>query len=194
MVDQGSPHQSAISIVPKYNVISHKYNRFPIQSCAGIEPSSEGCSGAGVQYLILVCFLFQSVFSKRVRIIMAEANFTVYVVDDDESVLTSLKMLIESSGYPVVTFKSAEDFLHSSFRESPGCLILDIHLPGMSGFDLQKRLVKSRTLIPVIFITGHDRPRMEDEAMRVGGIAYLRKPFEEQVLLDAIQLVREKAG
>jgi len=125
---------------------------------------------------------------------MAEANFTVYVVDDDESVRASLRLLIESWGYPAVTFRSAEDYLHSTFRRSPGCLILDIHLPGMSGLDLQKQLIKSRTLIPVIFITGHDRPKMEDEAMRVGGIAYLRKPFEEQCLLDAIQLAREKGG
>ena len=125
---------------------------------------------------------------------MAEANFTVYVVDDDRSVRASLKLLIESCGYPVVTFRSAEDFLHSSFKGSPSCLILDIHLPGMSGFDLQKQLVKSQSLIPVVFITGHDRPRMEDEATRLGGIAYLRKPFEEQCLLDAIQLAREKGA
>ena len=125
---------------------------------------------------------------------MAEAKFTVYVVDDDESVRASLKLLIEACGYPVVTFKSAEDFLHSSFRGSPSCLILDIHLPGMSGFDLQKQLVKSQSLIPVVFITGHDRPRMEDEAMRVGGVAYLRKPFEEQCLLDAIQFAHKIAS
>ena len=125
---------------------------------------------------------------------MAEAKFTVYVVDDDESVRASLKLLIEACGYPVVTFKSAEDFLHSNFRECPNCLILDIHLPGMSGFDLQKQLIKSRSLIPVVFITGHDRPRMEDEAMELGGVAYLRKPFEEQCLLDAIQLARKMAS
>jgi two-component system response regulator FixJ len=118
---------------------------------------------------------------------MAEEKFTVFVVDDDGSVRASLKLLMEACGYPVVTFESAEDFLHSSFRGSPGCLILDIHLPGMSGFDLQKQLIKSQSLIPVVFITGHDRPRMEDEAMRLGGVAYLRKPFEEQCLLDAIQ-------
>jgi len=125
---------------------------------------------------------------------MAEEKFTVYVVDDDESVRASLKLLIEACGYHVVTFKSAEDFFHSSFRGSPSCLILDIHLPGMSGFDLQKQLIKSRSLIPVVFITGHDRPRMEDEAMELGGVAYLRKPFEEQCLLAAIQLAREKGS
>jgi FixJ family two-component response regulator len=149
---------------------------------------------ADAQYLIFVYLLFLLAFSKRGRIIMAEAKFTVYVVDDDESVRASLKLLIEACGYTVVTFKSAEDFLLSGFRGSPSCLILDIHLPGMSGFDLQNQLVKSQSLIPVVFITGHDRPRMEDEAMRVGGVAYLRKPFEEQCLLDAIQLAREKAS
>jgi len=131
--------------------------------------------------------------SERGWIFVAEANYTVYVVDDDESVRASLKMLIESSGYPVVTFESAEDFLHQSFKESPACLILDIRLPGMSGFGLQKQLSESETRIPVIFITGHDKPRMEDEAKRIGGIAYLRKPFEEQCLLDAIELARERA-
>ena len=123
---------------------------------------------------------------------MAEAKFTVFVVDDDESVCASLKLLIESSGYHVVTFKSAEDFLDSSVGESPCCLILDIHLPGMSGFNLQKHLVKSQARIPVIFITGHDRYRMEDEAVGLGAVAYLRKPFDEQDLLDAIQLACEK--
>ena len=123
---------------------------------------------------------------------MAEAKFIVFVVDDDESVLASLKMLIESCGYQVVTFKCAEDFLDSRLGEGPSCLILDIHLPGMSGFKLQEHLVKSQARIPVIFVTGHDRYRMEDEAMRLGAIAYLKKPFDEQLLLDSIQLACEK--
>lgn len=122
---------------------------------------------------------------------MPEAKFIVFVVDDDESVRTSLRLLIESSGYDVVTFKSAEDFLDSRFRENPCCLILDIRLPGMSGFKLQEHLLKSQTQIPVIFITGHDRNRMEDEAMRLGAVAYLRKPFDEECLLDAIRSLRE---
>ncbi len=126
------------------------------------------------------------------RIIVAETKFVVFVVDDDESVRASLKLLIESVGYHVVTFKSAEDFLDSSFRGSPCCLILDIRLPGMSGFKLQEYLLNSQVQIPVIFITGHDRNRMEDEAMRLGAVAYLRKPFDEQCLLDSIQLAFEK--
>jgi FixJ family two-component response regulator len=124
--------------------------------------------------------------------IMEKTAPLVYVVDDDEPVRASLKLLIESCGYHTVTFKSAEDFLDSCFGKSPCCLILDIHLPGMSGFNLQKHLVKSQTPIPVIFITGHDRYRMEDEAIGLGAIAYLKKPFDEQDLLDAIQLACEK--
>jgi FixJ family two-component response regulator len=123
---------------------------------------------------------------------MADVKHMVYVVDDDESVRASLKMLIESAGNRVVAFKSAEDFLDSGFGENPCCLILDIRLPGMSGFKLQEHLVNLQTHIPVIFITGHDSYRMEDEAMGLGAIAYLRKPFDEQCLLDAIQLACEK--
>jgi len=122
---------------------------------------------------------------------MAEASSSVFVIDDDESVHTSLELLIESSGYHVVTFGSAEDFLDCAFEVKPCCLVLDIHLPGMSGFNLQGHLVKSQTRIPVIFITGHDRYRMEEEAKRLGAIAYLRKPFDEQYLLDAIHALRE---
>jgi FixJ family two-component response regulator len=125
---------------------------------------------------------------------MTDPKLIVYVLDDDESVRDSLEMLIKCSGYTVAAFKSAEDFLNSSSRESPCCLILDVRLPRMSGFDLQRHLITSGTRIPVIFITGHDRDRMEEEAMRLGAIAYLRKPFDEQALLDAIQLACEKRG
>jgi FixJ family two-component response regulator len=130
--------------------------------------------------------------SKRGRIVMAEARFVVFVVDDDESVRDSLKMLLESSGYCTVTFKSAEDFLDSNFGQCPCCLVLDIRLPGMSGFKLQEHLIKSQTRIPVIFITSHDSDRVEEEAMRLGAIAYLRKPFDEQCLREAIRLACEK--
>jgi FixJ family two-component response regulator len=125
---------------------------------------------------------------------MADGKFVVFVVDDDESVRASLKLLIESSGYDVVTFKSAEDFLDSKFREDPCCLVLDICLQGMSGFKLQEHLVKSQTRIPVIFITGHDRRRMEDEAMTLGAVAYLRKPFDEKCLLDVIRSLARRGS
>ena len=125
---------------------------------------------------------------------MAEAKFIVFIVEDDDSVRDSLKLLIESSGYRVDTFKSAEDFLDSSFEESPCCLILDIRLPGMNGFKLQENLVNLQIRIPVIFITGRDNCGMEGEAMKLGAIAYLRKPFDEQSLLDAIHLACEKGA
>jgi len=123
---------------------------------------------------------------------MAEASSSVFVIDDDESVRTSLELLIESSGYHVVTFGSAEDFLDCAFEVKPCCLVLDIHLPGMSGLKLQEHLVKSQAQIPVIFITGHDRNRMEDEAMRLGAVAYLRKPFDEECLLGAIRSLERR--
>lgn len=123
---------------------------------------------------------------------MAVSKLNILIVDDDESVRASLRLLIESNGYPVCTFKSAEDLLDSGFGKNPFCLILDIRLPGMSGFQLQEHLVQSGSRIPVIFITGHDRNRMEDEAMRLGAIAYLRKPFDEQGLLEALRSVEMK--
>ena len=124
---------------------------------------------------------------------MAEAKLNVVIVDDDESVRDSLRLMLESCGYPVCTFKSAEDLLDSGLEKNPFCLILDIRLPGMSGFQLQEHLVQSGSRMPVIFITGHDFNRMEDEAMRLGAVAYLRKPFEEQRLLDAIGSLARRA-
>jgi two-component system response regulator FixJ len=130
--------------------------------------------------------------ARKGRGILPEGKFIVFVVDDDESVLDSLRFLIESAGYHVAGFKSAEDFLESGLKESPCCLILDIHLPGMSGFNLQEHLLESRDRVPVIFITGHDSERVEEEAMRLGAIAYLRKPFDEHCLLDAIEAACQK--
>jgi FixJ family two-component response regulator len=125
---------------------------------------------------------------------MAEAQSGVFVIDDDESVRASLKLLIESTGYHVVTFKSAEDFLDSGFREKPCCLVLDIHLSGMSGFKLQEHLVRSGTRIPVIFITGRDHHRLEEDALRLGAVAYLRKPFDEEGLLDVIRALATRGA
>ena len=111
----------------------------------------------------------------------------MFIVDDDESVRASLRLLVESAGHRAVTFASAEEFLQSGFMKDADCLILDIRMPGMSGFELQEYLATSEPHIPVIFITGHDRFGMEEKAMKLGAIAYLRKPFDGQSLLDAIQ-------
>ena len=118
---------------------------------------------------------------------MAETAQSVFIVDDDESVLSSLRLLVESAGYCGVTFASADDFLRSGLMKNADCLILDIRMPRMGGFELQEHLAASGVRIPVIFITGHDSFGMEERAMKKGAVAYLRKPFDEQSLLDAIQ-------
>jgi FixJ family two-component response regulator len=111
----------------------------------------------------------------------------IFIIDDDDSVRTSLKLLVESAGHHGVTFKSAEEFLQSGLMKDAHCLLLDIRMPGIGGFELQERLATSEIPTPVIFITGHDRLGMEEKAMKLGAIAYLRKPFDDKTLLNAIQ-------
>ncbi len=112
----------------------------------------------------------------------------VYVVEDDTSLCTAVRRLLRSAQYRVLTFASAEEFCQSDFKSSPGCLLLDIRLPGISGFELQEQLLASGLQMPVIFITGQDRAGMKDRAMQLGASAYLRKPVDEETLLGAIQL------
>ena len=115
---------------------------------------------------------------------MTGKGYTVFVVDDDRS--ARLVDALESAGYQSRGFGSAEELLESGSVQNACFLILDIKLPGMSGFQLQEYLSASHIPIPLIFITAHDRPGMEEEALRLGSVAYLRKPFDEQALLDAI--------
>ena len=122
---------------------------------------------------------------------MPQESFTVYVVDDDESVRKALKRLLGSMGYRTVTFESAEDLLDSNVVIDDGCLILDILLPAMTGLELQEMLASRGVKCPVVFITAHDNPHWEKSAREAGALAYLRKPFGEQELLDAIRLAFE---
>lgn len=119
---------------------------------------------------------------------MPEQSFTVYVVDDDESVRRALKRLLRSMGYHALTFKSAEDFLEATSGGYEGCLVLDIRLPGMTGLELQEKLASSGAKYPVIFMTAHDNPQWQERARKAGALAYLKKPFDEQTLLRAIEL------
>jgi len=112
---------------------------------------------------------------------------TVYVVEDDTSLRNAVRRLLRSAQYRVLTFASAEEFCRSEFKTSPGCLLLDIRLPGISGFELQEQLLAAGTQMPVIFLTGQDRAGMEEHALRLGASAYLRKPVDEEVLLGAIR-------
>jgi FixJ family two-component response regulator len=123
---------------------------------------------------------------------MPQRSFTVYVVDDDESIRRALKRLLRSVGHHAVTFESAEAFMDSAPEGGEGCLVLDIRLPGMTGLDLHEKLSASGMKYPVIFMTAHDNPQWRQRAKTAGAVAYLRKPFDEQLLLDAIGLACRK--
>jgi len=125
---------------------------------------------------------------------MHRESFTVYVVDDDESIRKALKRLLRSMGYHAVAFESAEDFMEATSCRGEGCLVLDIRLPGMTGLDLQEKLASSGVKYPVIFMTAHDNPQWQERAKKAGAVAYLRKPFDEQSLLGAIQLACHEAA
>ncbi len=110
----------------------------------------------------------------------------VCVVDDDEAVRDSLGMLLESVGHQAKLFGSANDFLDSIDAVHPGCLILDVRLPGMSGLDLQRELTVRGVEIPIVFITGHGDVPMAVRALQEGAVDFLEKPFKEQDLLDRV--------
>ena len=117
---------------------------------------------------------------------MTELNPTIYVVDDDPSVRDSTEVLLKSVGFNVKTFGSAQAFLKANLQKDLGCLVLDVRMPGMSGLDLQQKLVSAKIPLPVIFITSHGTVPMSVRAMKAGAVDFLQKPFEEQDLLDAI--------
>jgi FixJ family two-component response regulator len=119
-------------------------------------------------------------------------TLTIGVVEDDPSFLRALRRLLSAAGFTVAAFASAEEFLASESAGATACLVLDVHLGGMSGFDLQQRLAAAGAPIPTIFITAHDDPvtRERDRS----GVAYLRKPFREGALIGAIQQVLDHRG
>jgi FixJ family two-component response regulator len=111
----------------------------------------------------------------------------VFVIDDDPSFRRSIQLLLESSGFDVGGFSSAEEFLRSKRPNLPACLILDVRLPRLSGLDLQRKLFEAGIQIPIIFMTGHGDIPMTVQAMKAGAVEFLTKPFREQELLDAIR-------
>jgi FixJ family two-component response regulator len=114
---------------------------------------------------------------------------TISIVDDDLSMRRALRRLVQSAGYAVETFASAHEYLDATPRARGGCLVLDIHMAGMNGFELQERLVSDRCSVPVIFITAHDDPTTRERIRRSGAAGYLSKPFEPEALLDEIRRV-----
>jgi len=118
---------------------------------------------------------------------MSETYPPVYVVDDDLAVRESVASLIRSAGLRVETFKSAQEFLVRPRTEIPGCLVLDVKLPGLSGLDLQQELAKADLQIPIIFLTGHGDIPMSVRAMKSGAFEFFTKPFDDEALLEAIR-------
>jgi len=118
---------------------------------------------------------------------MSEECPIVFVVDDDTSMRDALRNLLRSVGLAVETFGSAHEFLSSPKSKGPGCLVLDVRLPGLSGLDLQRQLNEADVQIPIIFISGHGDIQMSVRAMKAGAMEFLTKPFRDQDLLDAVQ-------
>src|SRR5712672_1189081 len=116
----------------------------------------------------------------------------VFVIDDDPSMRGALEDLVGSVGLQVRAFASPQDFLQSKLPEVPGCLVLDVRLPGMSGLTFQKELARMGVDLPVIFITGYGDIRMSVRAMKAGAVEFLTKPFHDQDLLDAIHAAIER--
>jgi FixJ family two-component response regulator len=119
---------------------------------------------------------------------MIKTDLTIFVIDDDESVIRALRNLLESAGFRVKTFRSAQDFLDSGRSESHNVLILDVRMPELSGIELQKQLAASGSKLPVIFITAHEDTLAEKTALEAGAVAFLQKPFDDQLLFDAIDI------
>jgi RNA polymerase sigma factor (sigma-70 family) len=123
---------------------------------------------------------------------MKESPATVFVIDDDEAVRDSLRLLLKSVGLPVRTCASAQEFLPDYDTRQPGCLVLDIRMPGMSGLELQQQLNVRGATIPVVFVTGHGDIPMAVEAMQHGAFDFLQKPFRDQDLIDRVQRALER--
>ena len=119
---------------------------------------------------------------------MKEDKPFVFVVDDDPSVREALDSLIRSIKLNVLTFGTAEEFLHFKRPDAPGCLILDVRLPGLNGLDCQHELAKSKIDLPIVFISAHSDILMSVRAIKAGAVDFLAKPFRHQDLIDAIHI------
>jgi FixJ family two-component response regulator len=118
---------------------------------------------------------------------------SVFIIDDDAGMRAAMQRLLKSVGLRAESFATPQEFLQRRLPDGPNCLVLDVRLPGMSGLDVQRRLIEAGVQIPIIFITGHGDIPMTVKAMKSGAVEFLTKPFRDQDLLDAIQqaLVRE---
>jgi FixJ family two-component response regulator len=117
---------------------------------------------------------------------------TVFVIDDDAGVRASIQGLLKAVGLGSESFGTAEEFLRNKEPDGPSCLVLDVSLPGVSGLELQRKLVDAGVRIPIIFLTGHGDIPMTVKAIKSGAVEFLTKPFDDQDLLNAIQLAFDR--
>jgi FixJ family two-component response regulator len=136
----------------------------------------------------------RQVSHERIVFVMSchEERKLVSIVDDDDSVRSTLHELLRSAGFSSRTFESAEDFLGSGHQQETACLITDIRMPGMSGLELQARLNAERCRIPTIFITAHGDEEMRFQALRQGAVEFLSKPFDDEVLVESVRAALER--
>jgi len=117
---------------------------------------------------------------------------TVWVIDDDANVRASIQGLLKAVGLRSESFGTAEEFLRDQEPDRPGCLVLDVSLPGVSGLELQRKLADAGVCIPIIFLTGHGDIPMTVKAIRSGAVEFLTKPFDDQDLLNAIKMAFDR--
>jgi len=123
---------------------------------------------------------------------MSQVEPTVFIVDDDPAVLESLSRLLRAIHFPVVTFGSPQEFLERHDPHTPGCLVLDVAMPGLNGLELQEALRAKGSVIPIIFLTGHGDIPMSVQAMKGGALDFLTKPVRDEDLLKAVAAALEK--
>lgn len=115
-----------------------------------------------------------------------ENNETIFIIDDDKSVRRSLSLFLQSVGYQVETYESAEGFLEREKFDGAGCIILDVNMSGKSGLELQEELFKSGSELPIVFVTGKGNIQMSVNAIKKGAVNFLEKPFKEEDILNSV--------
>jgi FixJ family two-component response regulator len=119
---------------------------------------------------------------------MTQPTATIHVVDDDEALRTALMRLLRAAGYEVRTYASAGDFLLNKPENAPGCVVLDVRMPGPSGFELQEAIAKLDESLPIIFLSGHGDIPMSVRAMKAGAVDFLTKPVRRETLLQVVRI------
>ena len=125
---------------------------------------------------------------------MSSEKKKIYIVDDDESVCRALGVLLATYGFTVDTFTSAEEFFNAVPNSVSGCLILDIHMPGLDGWETLQYLIKSGSSRPVIIISADKNEELNEKALKAGAVGFLQKPFNDKELVDLIKIAVEKTG